>query len=1098
MSDLRIYPAAHWEHLADALADALANETGDPWTPQRVVLARPHGVLARWLRDALATRLGVVANVSLIGLEAALLERAGTAREPSALTGRGTDAAALLACLPPPGSDPAFAAIDAYLRDDRARGVASVRSVALVRELVRSLRRAAGRSPADQAVWPASHRALLDQLHVLRGARPLSERLRPSASGPAEASPLHVFGWPRPSPLLAEALFASAAHAPVSLYVLDASPTRGPLSPRHPLVAANDRLGAQALAAAARVAAQLSPTTKPAATPPRRALGRLQLDLAGTPEAPGPALPLLPKLDPSIQVHGAHGPRRQVEILHDVLLQAFEDDPSLRARDVRVLTPDLATYEPLLRARFAEGAAEAGRAWPLVFGGGLGGPPTSLTTLLEGVLALSEGRFAVAEVLALLDHAPVRARFGIPADAIGRLDGWLSAAAVRWGRDGEHRARCLGLLDSADAGAAVPGGDEGTWAFGLERLALAITSPPETGLFGGRLPIHDLEGDDARLAGALLAFARVLLAHAAINDIPADLPTWVERAQRMLETLTAPDEDDGEEAIDDPLADVRRALEEWSTSPSQGSPRLDAAGFRTLLRDADLLGEGRHGSRSGRLDATWVGPLETDTALPARVVVLLGLDDAVFPRRHHATEVAEPAGTKHPLEPDARTDDRAAFLHAILGARDALVVVAGLFDPQTNAAHPLASPLAELVTHVATLLEPAVENALVRNHPLQPFAEVDFVTQGDAAPRGHDRGALALAEALRAPALPIPGPIAGLSGSVPHLPPYTEADIDLSAMIRFFRDPVRALLRLRLGTAPPREPVGREVREPLELHGLARARLRDRFATEALASHDFADDRVIRATLRATGELPVGGAGDAILDDFARAFDGLRAAFGPRLREVRDATRAPFTTSLGSASGPRTLRGVAAGIRGAELLRAGLWSPRRPARLLEAYLTLLALRAASVETHRAELLGLDDEGVPVRVVLEAPGDPGACRAQLEAYLSVFLAGVAHPLRFGERSSFAFAETLHAAGRTTGWADVDGEAAAAALRAASRVWTTRDATGHDTGEGASVTAFAAFAGERIFHSAERPNGVDASFARIAESVYAPLLSALRVG
>jgi len=61
------------------------------------------------------------------------------------------------------------------------------------------------------------------------------------------------------------------------------------------------------------------------------------------------------------------GPRRQVEVLRDLLLSWFADDADLEPRDVLVLTPDVSTFAPLVAAIFAQRGrhAEGGQAGDL-------------------------------------------------------------------------------------------------------------------------------------------------------------------------------------------------------------------------------------------------------------------------------------------------------------------------------------------------------------------------------------------------------------------------------------------------------------------------------------------------------------------------------------------------------------------------------------------------------------------------------------------------------------------------------------------------------------------------------------------------------------
>ena len=56
--------------------------------------------------------------------------------------------------------------------------------------------------------------------------------------------------------------------------------------------------------------------------------------------------------DDSIRFHVAHSAQREVEVLHDQLLAAFNADPTLRPRDVIVMVPDIDAYAPHIQAVF--------------------------------------------------------------------------------------------------------------------------------------------------------------------------------------------------------------------------------------------------------------------------------------------------------------------------------------------------------------------------------------------------------------------------------------------------------------------------------------------------------------------------------------------------------------------------------------------------------------------------------------------------------------------------------------------------------------------------------------------------------------------------
>src|SRR5699024_11517681 len=86
--------------------------------------------------------------------------------------------------------------------------------------------------------------------------------------------------------------------------------------------------------------------------PPRDTLlHRVQADVI-TLAAPQAERPAPDPDDVSLRVHVCHSPLREVQVLHDRLLDLFERDPSLEPRDVAVMVHDLATYAPCVDAVF--------------------------------------------------------------------------------------------------------------------------------------------------------------------------------------------------------------------------------------------------------------------------------------------------------------------------------------------------------------------------------------------------------------------------------------------------------------------------------------------------------------------------------------------------------------------------------------------------------------------------------------------------------------------------------------------------------------------------------------------------------------------------
>src|SRR5439155_24730030 len=63
-------------------------------------------------------------------------------------------------------------------------------------------------------------------------------------------------------------------------------------------------------------------------------------------------------------------------------------------------------------------------------------PVLSMVTALLELLA---GRMAASAVLDLADREPVRRRFGLDDDDLGRLERWVVDTGTRWGLEAAHR-----------------------------------------------------------------------------------------------------------------------------------------------------------------------------------------------------------------------------------------------------------------------------------------------------------------------------------------------------------------------------------------------------------------------------------------------------------------------------------------------------------------------------------------------------------------------------------------------------------------------------------------------------------------------------------
>ncbi|MCP5270809.1 MAG: exodeoxyribonuclease V subunit gamma [Burkholderiaceae bacterium] len=675
--------------------------------------------------------------------------------------------------------------------------------------------------------------------------------------------------------------------------------------------------------------------------------------------------------DRSIVFHVAHGPQREVEILHDQLLRLLAHPPGgtpLAPRDIVVMVPDIETFAPAIRAVFGQhGRGDARHIpWGLTDRPDRGHAP--LLVALEWVLGLPQQRAGASELLGLLEVPAVARRFGLDAADLPTLAAWVDGAGIRWGLDAAQRDQ-LGL------GAA---GEANTAAFGLRRMLLGYAAG-DGPAFGDIEPYAEVVGLEAGLAGTLAALLDVLGAWWREAARPATPEAWAARCRRLLPALFEA-ADDGDPAL---IAALDQALTHWLQA-------TEAAGFDAelplpVLREAwlgalDAPGGGQR-FRAGGVTFCTLLPLR---AIPFEVVCLLGMNDGDYPRRapRNDFDLMALPGQARPGDRSRRDDDRQLMLDALLSARQVLYVSWTGRSVRDNQALPPSVLVAQLRDHLAAVWGNEVVEERTTEHPLQPFSRRYFEPGGDL---------FTYAREWRAAheALPDEPPAAAA--------PRDEATarLTLADLAAFVRNPVQAWCRHRLQLQFPPQDAAAEDDEPFGDDGLERWGLGDAVlrAVQAGPGLDDPAEAVAAAVARLgrAGELPLAGPGrwaqDQWVQTLAPAVQAWQAATADRpLHET------PWVVHLAPTDAPAlddALPGLRRGADGTDgpwtwvvlqATRLGDGSKAlRGDKLVPAWLQALACAAAGVPATGIVI------APDVQVVLQAPPQDEAVQV-LEALL----------------------------------------------------------------------------------------------------------------
>lgn len=777
--------------------------------------------------------------------------------------------------------------------------------------------------------------------------------------------------------------------------------------------------------------------------------------------------------DRSLQLHICHSPMREVEVLHDQLLALFQADPQLQPAEVVVLTPDIETYAPYIDAVFAQ-QGDPARNVPYSIADRTDAKASPLAQVFLTLLTLPDARFTAEWVLGLLDIAAVRQRFGLTETDLPRIQRWVAAAGVRWARDAAHKAE-----------QGLPATQEHTWREGLTRMLLGVALPQQLAADGVPLyasaqsevlPFDEIEGQAADVAARLAAFVAALQQASRQLSQPAALAQWCERLQAVAAALLAP-ADEADQQVFGRLQEAIATLAELAVMAHYDTP-VTLPVVRSWLSGQLEHRSAGGGFLTGGVTFCTMVPMRS---LPFKVIAVLGLDDATFPRRQrpHGFDLI----ARYPRTGDRsrRADDRYLFLETLLSARQVLYLSYVGRDQRSDAPLSASILLNDLEQLLQTACVPAdwpadsaeplarreggrqVLAACVTRHPLQPFDPRYF--QGDPRLPGFHTGwwrtAQQVGQGRRQAQALWQGP----------LPPAPEEmrQVWFDDLAEALLNPAQCLLKQRAGLYLPRAIAQLADSEPFALDYDSRRQLR-RFALNLLQQNAAAATERLG---RAAGLLPHGAWGQRDQAEQLALVEQIQAWAEP----LRSGEPAP---------------GLAWALHGADGLQLSgwldaLWPAGRvqvllgkasPYRQLPAWLAHLALCWQRPPGVAPQSWLVAEDGVFFFTELSA----AAAEQQLRTLLACYWQIVNQPQPLFSKTSSAY---------MTEWlkrsAEPEGEALEQALHAAAKAWQGSSGPHGLAGERDNDAWIAL-----LWRGQEPLQQQQARFIELAETVWRPLL------
>jgi len=571
--------------------------------------------------------------------------------------------------------------------------------------------------------------------------------------------------------------------------------------------------------------------------------------------------PGIPADDRSLQIHSCHGALREMEILYDNLLAAFDELPDLEPRHIVVMIPDIETYAPYISSVFGNRSSGRPQISYTIADRSIRRESLFVDAFLK-VLNTAPSRFALHEILDLLETAAVMGRFGIDEDELVDIRAWLTDCGVRWGLDADHRAE-LGFPRYTDF----------SWQAGLDRLFLGYAmAPDENSTFNTILPYPACSGRRAETLGKLTEFITAASENSLRLSASHTLSEWADiftdTCARML--LADTNDSGGPLIVDKALNGLREAASLYGFTQ-----HISLEAVRDHLSETVAGSGSGYGFMGGAITFCAMLPMRS---IPMRVVWLAGMSDGQFPRSERPPGFSLMNGARRRGDRSLRDEDRYLFLEALMATEDRFCISYKGQSDRDNSFMPPSVLVSELIDYTAkgfVAADGISPVSLITRHRLQGFSP-HYFDGNDTHLFSYDRESCHAVEARR---------LSGCSkrlfiGEELAVDAELPTQIDLRQLLRFLSNPAAAFLEQRLRVTPFNPAEEPDDAEPFSLGPLSRYTLSQELVTQMLNGAQYEE---CLSAARSRGVLPPLSAGKAAFETIWEKSRQFAAAVEPQL-----------------------------------------------------------------------------------------------------------------------------------------------------------------------------------------------------------------------
>ncbi len=365
------------------------------------------------------------------------------------------------------------------------------------------------------------------------------------------------------------------------------------------------------------------------------------------------------KNDTSLVLRSSSSKLREVQEVYDYIVDLFVKDPTLRPRDIIVMTPNIKSYAPFINAVFSSNNITNTHLPFAICDRTLGEESDVMDNILK-LMKINQKTFTSIDALELLKFEELREAFNIKVDDLKLIEELIRNNNILQGLN-EQDIRKQSKFDIDNGEYPL------TFSDGLSRLLMGSLMPNSDDNFN--IYNTHIEADAVSVLGNFYQFIKAIENLSNIIDKERSIEEWQDFINEEILTVFFKFDRSDIYVQREIAKALNDAKESFSTLLKE--PHITLYFITKVLENVGLSKGGFSKFLRSDLNFCTFVPMRS---IPFKHILLIGMNDGDFPRNPNYVNFDLMSAYFERGDRSSRNDDRYMFLEAILSAEESLYI----------------------------------------------------------------------------------------------------------------------------------------------------------------------------------------------------------------------------------------------------------------------------------------------------------------------------------------------------------------------------------------------------------------------------------------